>query len=284
MNLKTLRSFIVLAEELHFGRAAQQCGISQPAMSRLLSELEAELGVTLLSRTSREVLLTNAGRGFLESARKAVDYADMAVRAAKAGTVDGIDSLTLGLLTCTAQPLVGDLIAHFKQAHPETRITLRSLDERSLGDALAEGEIDAAIAWEVSIPAGLYRRHLGTVPMSVLVKAGHELEAKAPVNLADLAGYAIILPARDRQPIIYETYRRSTAEAGFDLEIAIDVSTMSDTLAMVAGGVGVGNAPIVPDMTYPGVSVLEQKPTFILSYELVWAHASPSVESLLRFC
>ena len=284
MNLKTLNAFIVLAEELHFGRAAHKCGISQPAMSRLLSDLEAELGVKLLNRTSRDVSLTNAGRGFLESARKAVAYADMAVRAAKAGAVDGIDSLTVGMVIGTAQPWVGELIARFKQAHPETRVTLCQLDERSIGAALTDGEIDVAIAWEVSIPTGLNRQYLGTVPMAVLVQSGHELEAKETVSLADLAKYPIILPARDRQPIIYDTYLRATAEAGFEPVIAIDVSTMFHTLAMVAGGVGVGNAPVTPGLTYPGVSVLQQEPLFECNYELVWAHAVPSVESLLELC
>ncbi|MBD0337014.1 MAG: LysR family substrate-binding domain-containing protein, partial [Cyanobacteria bacterium Co-bin13] len=147
---------------------------------------------------------------------------------------------------------------------------------------LANGEIDVAIAWDVSIPAGLYRQHLGTVPMAVLVQSGHELEKKEPVSLTDLAGYPIILPDRDRQPIIYDTYRRYTAEAGFEPAIAIDVSTMADTLAMVASGVGVGHAPVVPGLTYPGVSILELKPLFELSYELAWAHAVPSVEGLLK--
>jgi DNA-binding transcriptional LysR family regulator len=282
MNLKTLSSFIVLAEELHFGRAASRCGISQPAMSRLLGDLEAELGVKLLDRTSRDVSLTQAGRGFLESARKAVDYADMAVRAARAGAVDGIDRLTVGLVIGTAQPLVGQLIAKFRQTHPETRVTLCQIDERSIGSALADGDIDVAIAWEVSIPKGLNRLHLGTVAMAVLVPTGHKLEQKVSVSLADLAGYSIILPARDRQPIIYDTYRRYTAEAGFEPEIAIDVSTMSDTFAMVAGGVGIGNAPVVPGLVYPGVSILELMPRFEFAYELVWAHAIPSVESLLH--
>lgn len=282
MNLKTLSAFIVLAEELHFGRAARQCGMSQPAMSRLVSELEANLGVKLLNRTSRDVSLTNAGRGFLESARKAVAYADMAVRAAKAGAIDGIDSLTVGMGIGTAQPLVGSLIANFKRAHPETRVSLCQLDERSIGSALANGVVDVAIVWDVSIPTGIHRRHLGVVPMSVLVQSGHDLEQKEPVSLADLAGYPIILPDRDRQPIIYDTYRRYTAEEGFEPTIAIDVSTMADTLAMVAGGVGVGNAPMVAGLSYPGVSVLKQSPQFELSYELAWIHDLPAVESLLE--
>ena len=281
MNLKTLNSFIVLAEELHFGRAASKCGISQPAMSRLLSDLEADVGVKLLDRTSREVSLTQAGRGFLESARKAIAYADMAVRAARAGAVDGIDRLTVGMGIGTAQPTVGQLIAKFKQAHPETRVTLCQLDERSIGAALADGEVDVAIAWEVSIPTGLYRRYLGTVPLSVLVQSGHELETKEPVSFADLADYPIILPARDRQPMIYDTYRRYTTEAGFEPAIAIDVSTMSDTFAMVAAGVGVGHAPVVPGMSYPGISILQQTPRFELNYELVWAHDIPPVRSLI---
>ena len=284
MNLKTLNSFIVLAEELHFGRAAHQCGISQPAMSRLLSDLEAELGVRLLNRTSRDVSLTSAGKGFLNSAKKAVAYADMAVRAAKAGAVDGIESLRVGMVIGTAQPLVGELIARFREVHPETRVTLCQLDERSIGETLADGEIDVAIAWEVSIPAGLNRRHLGAVPMAVLVQSGHELEAKEPICLADLAEYPIILPARDRQPIIYDTYLRYTAAAGFEPMIAIDVSTMSHTLAMVAGGVGVGNAPVVPGLTYPGVSILKQEPRYECNFELAWAHAMPAVKSLLELC
>jgi len=282
MNLKTLTAFIVLAEELHFGRAAHQCGISQPAMSRLVSELEADLGVKLLNRTSRDVSLTNAGRGFLESAKKAVAYADMAIRAAKAGAVDGIDSLTVGMGIGTAQPLVGSLIAKFKRAHPETRVSLCQLDERSIGSALTNSGVDVAIVWDVSIPTGIHRQHLGVVPMSVLVQSGHELEKKEPVSLADLAGYPIILPDRDRQPIIYDTYCRYAAEAGFEPKIAIDVSTMADTLAMVAGGVGVGNAPMVAGLSYPGISVLKQSPLFELSYALAWAHTSAALERLLE--
>jgi len=284
MNLKTLNAFIALAEELHFGRAAQRCGISQPAMSRLLSELEADIDVKLLHRTSREVSLTNAGRGFLDSARKAVAYADMAVRAAKAGAVDGIDSLTVGMVIGTEQPPVGKLMAKFKRSHPETRVALRRIDERDIGAALADGEVDVAIAWDVAIPAGLHHRHLGKVALAVMVQSGHKLEQKEFVTWADLAGYPIILPDRDRQPIIYDHYRRYTAEAGFEPVIAIDVSTMADALAMVAGGVGVGNAPVVPGLSYPGVSILRQEPLFEFNYELVWTHALPAIESLLKLC
>jgi DNA-binding transcriptional LysR family regulator len=110
------------------------------------------------------------------------------------------------------------------------------------------------------------------------------LEQKEFVTWADLAGYPIILPDRDRQPIIYDHYRRYTAEAGFEPVIAIDVSTMSDALAMVAGGVGVGNAPVVPGLSYPGVSILRQEPLFEFNYELVWTHELPAIESLLKLC
>ena len=282
MNLKTLSSFIVLAEQLHFGRAAQQCGISQPAMSRLLSELETDLGVKLLNRTSREVALTNAGRGFLTSARKAVAYADMAVRAAKAGAIDGIDSLTIGMMIGAAQPFVGSLIAKFKTAHPETRVCLRQLDERSIGTALANGDIDAAIAWDVSIPSGLYHQPLGTIPLSVLVQSDHPLAQQDTVTLENLADQPIIFPARDRQPIIWDSYRQHTAEYSFEPRIVMDVSTLSDTLAMVAGGVGIGNAPVAPGLNYPGVSVLKLVPLYELTYELTWLTKMPSVESLLE--
>ena len=282
MNLKTISSFVILAEELHFGRAAHLCGISQPAMSRLLRELEADLGVKLLARTSREVTLTDAGRGFLESARKAAAYADMAVRAAKAGTVGGIDSLTIGMMLGAAQPFVGELIAKFKTAHPETRVSLCQLDERSIGAALAKEKIDVAIAWDASLPTGLHHHRLGSVPLSMIVPTGHALAKKKTVRLEDTAGEPIIIPSRDRQPIIYDTYLRFAAQHGFDPIIVIDVATTSDLLAMVAGGVGIGNAPTVPGLAYPGVSILPQTPLFDLNFELAWTNETPTVKCLLE--
>lgn len=282
MNLKTFSSFITLAEELHFGRAAHLCGISQPAMSRLLSELEAELGVKLLNRTSRDVSLTTAGKGFLASARKAVAYADMAIRAAKANTVDGIDSLTVGMMIGAAQPFVGRLLAQFKATHPETRVSLTQTDERSIGSALANGDIDVAIAWDGSLPAGLQHHHLGSIPMSILVPCDHRLAAKKTVRMEDTAGEPIILPSRDRQPIIYNTYLRHTFELGFEPLIVIDVSTTSDLLAMVAGGMGIGNAPTVPGLAYPDVCILQQTPLFELNYELAWTNQTPAVACLLE--
>ena len=282
MHLKTFSAFITLAEELHFGRAAHLCGISQPAMSRLLKELENELGVKLIHRTSREVSLTDAGRGFLASARQAVIYAEMAVRAAKAKAVEGIDSLTVGMMISAAQPFVGKLLAQFKIAHPETKVSLTQTDERSIGSALANGDIDVAVAWDGSIPAGLYHQHLGSIPMSVVVPATHRLAAQKTVRMEETAGEPIIFPSRDRQPIIYNTYLRHAAELGFKPRIVIDVTTTADLLAMVAGGVGIGNAPTVPGLVYPGVCILRQTPLFELNYELAWSSETPAVQCLLN--
>ncbi|MEO0409799.1 MAG: LysR family transcriptional regulator [Cyanobacteria bacterium P01_A01_bin.135] len=281
MNLKTLESFIVLAQELHFGRAAQQCGISQPAMSRLLSDLERDVGAKLLDRTSRDVSLTAAGQAFLTAARQATAQVDMGIRAARASVVGGINTLKVGTMLGAAQPSIGALIRRFKDAHPETRISLYYVDERSIGTALASGEIDVVVAWKVSIPAGIPHRPLGTVPMSVLVPKGHRLEQKQAVGFGDLRGEPVIIPARDRQPIIYNIYRQYTAEFGFEPTIAIEVATHYDLFAMVAGQVGVGNAPVVEGLCYPGISILPQHPTLDLHYNLAWLNQTSGVESLL---
>ncbi len=282
MNLKTLQSFITLAEELHFGRAAQQCGVSQPAMSRLLSDLEAEVGVKLLHRTSRDVSLTHAGQTFLSSARQAIAHVDMGMRAAKASVVNGIDTLKVGMMLGVAQPYVGRLIRRFKAAHPETRISLYHIDERSIGSALTSGKIDLAVAWEVSIPAGLHRKNLASVPLSVLVPTGHRLEQQETVSFSDLNGESVIIPARDGQPIIYNTYCQYATEFGFKPTIAIEVATHSDLYAMVAGKVGIGNAPVVEGLQYPGVTVLPQVPVLNLNYDLAWVNKTRSVEGFLE--
>jgi len=281
MNLKTLQSFITLAEELHFGRAAQQCGISQPAMSRMLSDLEADVGVKLLNRTSRDASLTSAGQTFLDAARQAIAHMDMGVRAARASVVDGIDALKVGMMLGVAQPYIGRLIRRFKDAHPETRISLYYLDERSIGSALSTGEVDVAIAWEVSIPAGLHRKNLASVPLSVLVPTGHRLEQQETVSFGDLNGESIIIPARDRQPIIYNIYCQYAGEFGYKPTIAIEVATHSDLYAMVASNVGIGNAPVVEGLIYPGVSVLPQVPVLSLNYDLAWVNNTHTVDGFL---
>ena len=281
MELRYLQAFTLLAEELHFGRAAKRLGVVQPAFSRTIKALEDEVGFPLVRRSSKVVALTPAGEAFLVPAQAALKRTDDAVRAARLRSANVTGELRLGMMIGAAQPAVGRLIATFTRRYPEVRVSLKMVEERRLGTTLATDQFDAVIAWDASVPAGCYRRTIAAVRLAVLVPQGDPLSRRRFLSLEHLAGRGIILPAREAQPFIYERYRAMCREAGFELKIALDVDTVSDVFAMVAGGAGIGNAPIAPGERYPGVVVVPMKPAVDLAYDLVWTQPSREVERLV---
>ncbi len=281
MDLRQLRAFDAVAEELHFGRAAQRLGTSQPAVSRLIRELEEELGACLLERTSRSTSLTPAGTAFRAPARQCLDHADMARRAAREKVMNGIQRIRIGVAMGGSQPTLGEALKLFTAAHPAAEVATTAIDEASLAYEVTRGRVDIAVAWDGSIPNGLKSHRFISVPMSVLVSRDHRLARKSAVSLADIANERIIMPSRDRNPVILATYRSYTNELGFNPQVIADVSNMDSLLALVAGGVGVGNAPVTPQLRYPGVKTLRQEPRFELEYRAVWCDSTPSVRAML---
>ncbi len=208
-------------------------------------------------------------------------HGEAALRAANSGVEGGIETLRVGLMIGSAQPAVGTLIRRFKDLHPETLVSLHKADENTLGKQLTSGEVDVVVAWEASIPIGLYRKPLARVPMMFVVPAGHRLARKKAISLSDVADEPIILPARESQPIIYQTYCKMVRKAGFEPIVSIDVLTIDDLLAVVAAGIGIGNAPIVPGLRYPGIVLRPNAPEYMLHYELTWVDQRPAVRDLL---
>ena len=282
MDLRHFRTFVVLAQELHFGRAANRLHTSQPVVSRTVREMEQELGTKLFIRTARRTQLSPAGEAFLPSARKVMDHADRAARAARAGTFSGIDSLRLGLLIGAAQPEVGRMVRAFLDANPLARISLCDVDEQTFADALVSGRIDAAIAWDASIPPGLHSQHLSVIPMSVLLPTDHPLASHNSLRLSDLEHETIVLPLREKQPIITERYRSMCRDEGFLPRVNLEVATTADLLAMVSGGAGISIAPVPVGMIYPGIRTIAFEPPFKLSYHLVWSNMTPKIGALLE--
>lgn len=281
MELRHLRAFVVLAEELHFGRAARRLGLVQSALSRTVLALEEHVGATLLLRTSRRVALTAAGEAFLGHARATLKCADAALRAARLGASSEVEELHLGMMSGAAQPSVGRLLAQFARRHPEVRVTLRSVDERRLGAMLAKDELDAIIAWEASAPAGCQRQRMASIRLAVLLPEEDSLARKRAVSLSELADRQIILLARDTHPIVYERFRSMCRDHGFELTTAMDAETISDVFALVSGGAGVGTAPVPLEQRYPGVVILPLEPPVDLEYQLIWTQPSRQVERLV---
>ncbi len=185
MELRTLRYFVAVAEELHFGRAALRLHMSQPPLSRAIKQLEAELGATLFDRSSAGVTLTAVGTVLLDEARSLLDHADRVQGrvAAAAGTA----TLTVGLLGDSADPAVTRLAAAHRHRHPGVEVRIRETDLTDPTCGLHAQLVDIALTRGPFDETGLTMRHLRTDPVGALLRADDPLARRDSLELADLA-------------------------------------------------------------------------------------------------
>ncbi|MFI9604216.1 LysR family transcriptional regulator [Streptomyces sp. NPDC052043] len=245
MEIRHLRSFLVLAEERHFGRAAQRLHIAQPALSQQLKTLEREVGTTLLDRSTRHVDLTEAGRllqdragqiiAALERTRTELDL----LTAGRAGSVrlGFVGTATYDVLPLVAQRLRAELPA----VHLDLRGELLGPD---LLDAVREGTLDLAVLRTSAAPGGgLVIHHLRDEPLVAVLPAGHRLAGSSAVDLAAFADEVFVThPAGHRstmQPRVLEACRR----AGFEPADVVEVSETGTLVVFVAAGMGVALVP-----------------------------------------
>lgn len=185
MELRTLRYFVAVAEELHFGRAAIRLHMSQPPLSRAIKQLEAELGAALLRRSSTGVALTPVGAVLLDEARALLDQADrVRVRVAAAA---GAATLTVGLLGDSADPGATRLAAAYNRRHPGVEVHIRETDLTDPTCGLHAGLVDIALTRGPFDETGLTVHELRTDPVGALLRTDDPLARRDSLKLADLA-------------------------------------------------------------------------------------------------
>ncbi|MER5753790.1 LysR family transcriptional regulator [Streptomyces sp. NPDC002088] len=185
MELRTLRYFVAVAEELHFGRAAARLHMSQPPLSRAIKRLETEVGVTLLDRSSAGVSLTPAGTVLLDEARALLDQVDRArVRVA---AVAGAVTLTVGFLGDTTDPGATRLARAYHHRHPHVEVRIRETDLTDPTCGLHAGLVDIALTRGPFDETGLTVHELRVDPVGALLRADDPLARSNSLKLADLA-------------------------------------------------------------------------------------------------
>ena len=248
MELRHLRYFVTLADELHFGRAALRLGISQPPLSQQIKALEEELGARLLERTNRRVALTQAGRMFLAEAQAALAQAERAAQVARRAQRGELGELRIGLFpSAPLIPLVGRSILAFRRGFPDVQLTLNEFESRQQVQALAEGREHIAIirdAERPTLPAELEARELLRERLVAVLPADHRLaRGRGRLALAALAG----------EPFVFYGARMGTAlpnqvlslcrAAGFEPRVSQMASANATILGLVAVGLGVAIVP-----------------------------------------
>ncbi|MEV7414833.1 LysR family transcriptional regulator [Streptomyces sp. NPDC089919] len=185
MELRTLRYFVAVAEELHFGRAAGRLHMSQPPLSRAIKQLEAEVGALLLHRAPTGVTLTPVGTVLLDEARALLEHADrVRVRVAAAA---GAATLTVGILGDGTDPGLSRLAAAYRRRHPGVDIRIRDTDLTDPTCGLRAGLVDVALTRAPFDEAALAVRTLRADPVGVVLRADDPLAGRARLGLAELA-------------------------------------------------------------------------------------------------
>ncbi|WP_405778167.1 LysR family transcriptional regulator [Streptomyces sp. NBC_00859] len=185
MELRTLRYFVAVAEELHFGRAAARLHMSQPPLSRAIKNLETEVGASLFERSSAGVTLTPVGAVLLEEARALLDQAGrVRVRVAAAA---GAATITAGLLGDTSDPSATRLAAAYRRRYPHVEVRIRGTDLTDPTCGLHAGLVDVALTRGPFDETGLAVRELRADPVGALLRADDPLARRTTLSPADLA-------------------------------------------------------------------------------------------------
>jgi DNA-binding transcriptional LysR family regulator len=243
MELRHLRAFVAVADELHFGRAAARLHMAQPPLSQLIRRLEAELGIELFHRNRRRVELSQAGGDLLPAARDAVAAAErVADRAAE--VADGrAGALTIGFVGSAAAGALPKIVRRARADAPGLRLTLRELTSARQQAALRDGTIHAGLLRERPTASGLRATVIEHEPLLAALPAGHQLCARRRIAIADLADESWVLFPRDEGPVFFDRIAALCREAGFAPRVEQEAVYMPTIVNLVAAGLGVSLVP-----------------------------------------
>jgi DNA-binding transcriptional LysR family regulator len=246
MELRHLRYFIAVAEELHFGRAAQQLGISQPPLSQQIQALEQELGARLFERTNRRVELSEAGRLFLEEARLVLAQVDRAADVARRAQLGELGEMKIGFTS--SAPFNSSLpkaIYAFRQAFPAVHLNLQEMSSKSVADALVDETIEIGLMRPLALPDSLSVVELLREPLVAVLSVAHPLAQaeQQGIELKELANEPFVFFPRSYGSGLYAQFLSLARQAGFSPHIAQEAGEAMTIIGLVAAGLGVSVLP-----------------------------------------
>lgn len=257
MELRHLRYFVAVAEELHFGHAASRLHVSQPSLSEQIQRLESELRVGLLRRrTKRQMELTPAGRGFLIQARGILAAAERAGGLARETERSESRKLVLGISPDTDWLFLGKRLRLFAEHDPSVQILFENLTPEAQVDALYKGQIDIGFVGLPLKADGLATEKTGRERLMIALPEKHPVARNKTIRLEDLSGEAYMLWPRHLSPGCYDHLLAVFRQAGFGPPIAMEggLPSIRTVLGMIAAGLTIALVdPVLREMATPGV-------------------------------
>lgn len=243
MELRHLRYFVAVADDLSFSRAAERLHIAQPPLSQQIRNLETELGVTLLDRTRHRVQLTPAGRLFLDSARQTLAAADRAIETAQRAGRGELGRLVIGFASAIAYSVFPDILRSFRERFPEVELVLHELNTTLQIEALRDGTIDLGFVHLPVSEQGLSLRTIVEEPILVALPETHPLASQAALSFQNLMNERFVSFPRHLAPGFYDQIISACQQAGFCCQVIQEAKLMQTIVCLVAGRMGIALVP-----------------------------------------
>lgn len=246
MELRHLRYFVAVAEELNFTRAAQRLHIGQPPLSTQIRDLEEEVGARLLERTKRRVSLTEAGQRFLARARDILAQAELAGSEARRAARGELGELRIGFTSSLPYTsILPDVLYAYRRRYPEVALQLREMFTADQLAALGREELDVGLVRFIGLapPAGITVRELGRDPLRLVINAAHPLAGAPAASLAQLREEGFITFPADAGTGLPAILQALCRRAGFEPRIVQMAREATTQIGLVAAGLGVALLP-----------------------------------------
>lgn len=243
IELRHLRSYVAVAEERHFRRAAERLHMSQPPLSQQIKTLEEALGVELLIRNRRGVEVTVAGEAFLEQARVVLAAMDQAVGVARRADQGELGQLSIGFVGSAMYGRVPDVLRRFRTGHLGVHLTLRELGTAAQVDALVHGDIDVGFLRPPVSAEGVEIEHFADEPVVVVLPQDHHLVGMPSLTLVHLRRERFVQLSAAAAPGQHEAIHRALAAEGAAPLVVQEAEEMQTVVGLVASGLGVSLVP-----------------------------------------
>jgi len=244
MELRQIRSFLSIAETLHFGRTAELIHLSQPALSLQIRALEEDVGVRLFERNRRKTTLTAAGVAFRDDATRALLQLDQAIRGAKLAANGKLGLLRIGFISTAGIEIVPNIIREFRELNPEVEFSLRAIPTADQVQMLETGSLDTGF---LRLPIGGHPAlDVVTVhrePFVLVVPASHKLAKRKRVRLSEMPGQDFVMYERAYAPGFHDLVIGMLRDAGIVPNVSQTAAEISTLISLVDAHMGIAILP-----------------------------------------
>ncbi|GAC1358140.1 MAG: LysR substrate-binding domain-containing protein [Ktedonobacteraceae bacterium] len=286
MELRHLRYFVAVADELHFGRAAQRLFMAQPPLSQQIRQLEEELEVELFARTSRKVELTDAGHAFLKEARSILAQVEQAKLLAQRTARGEVGELSLGFTNSAAFELLPRLLSAYRERYPHIHVTLQELKRDEQINALHAGRVQVGILRPMVTSAELSSEIIQREPLLLVLPVHHPLVQQEHIAMQDLAKETFVMLPRYWSSTFYDQIISLCYSAGFSPEVAQEAAEIHTIVGLVAANIGISLVPASTQFLRSRGVVYRhlQGDTSEIEMALAWRHddRSPVVHAFIN--